>query len=288
MKRHTVKRHTVKRHGWEVAILLVMLSIAAWSMREEEPAPPPAPAAAPSSPEGPLPAEASTPAVPLHPGLSESTPLQRLEACRENLRQLATALEMYATDHQGHYPMQLQQLVPRYLPEFPSCPATARDSYSKGYKLGPSAPYNEQGYQDFYHLACAGKQHLDANVGVSLPAMNAHLGLLPKVAFRGTPEEALLECQDNLKRLATCLEIYAIDHRGHYPTSFDQLSPTYLAEMPCCPVAGQDTYSTTLQVGISAPHNPGDLRDYYVFGCSYRHQGVPPLLYDSTRGLHQP
>ena len=51
------------------------------------------------------------------------------KACKDNIRKLATALEMYASDWGGRYPAQLDALVPRYLPKLPTCPAAGRCSY---------------------------------------------------------------------------------------------------------------------------------------------------------------
>ena len=46
---------------------------------------------------------------------------QACTICPSNLKNLATATQMYATDHKGAYPANLSQLVPDYLRELPQC-----------------------------------------------------------------------------------------------------------------------------------------------------------------------
>lgn len=49
-----------------------------------------------------------------------------LMACKSNLKNIGTALEMYSVDH-GGYPRELAQLTPVYLKALPKCPS--RKSY---------------------------------------------------------------------------------------------------------------------------------------------------------------
>jgi len=44
-------------------------------------------------------------------------------ACHQNLQRLATALEMWSSDHDGGYPASLKEVAPRYLRRQPTCPA---------------------------------------------------------------------------------------------------------------------------------------------------------------------
>ncbi len=76
-----------------------------------------------------------------------------LAECKSNLKNLATALEMYSTDHLGRFPPSLEQLTPNYLRAIPTCPAARNEVYSEGYEFG-MAP-------DFYHLRCKGHNHPD-------------------------------------------------------------------------------------------------------------------------------
>lgn len=47
----------------------------------------------------------------------------QLTACKSNLKNVATALEMYSTDAMGQYPERLDRLVPKYLKSIPGCPS---------------------------------------------------------------------------------------------------------------------------------------------------------------------
>lgn len=57
-------------------------------------------------------------------------------ACSSNLKNVATALEMYSTDNAGRYPETLQPLAPNYLKTIPTCPSAHKDTYSETYKMG--------------------------------------------------------------------------------------------------------------------------------------------------------
>ncbi len=57
----------------------------------------------------------------------------QLTACKSNLKNFGTALEMYAYDHAGRYPSSATQLTPNYLKTLPKCPTAGRDTYSSTY-----------------------------------------------------------------------------------------------------------------------------------------------------------
>lgn len=88
----------------------------------------------------------------------------RFDACLANLHKISLALEMYSTDHDGHYPRSLSDVVPKYLSEVPLCPSAGYDTYTSGFEQGKDSPHNRYGYQDFYYLSCSGHHHLDAAV----------------------------------------------------------------------------------------------------------------------------
>lgn len=46
-----------------------------------------------------------------------------------NLRNIATAMEMYSTDNCGNYPRTITELRPLYLKSIPSCPSVAKGSH---------------------------------------------------------------------------------------------------------------------------------------------------------------
>lgn len=57
-----------------------------------------------------------------------------LKGCRSNLTNLATASDMWCSDHSGRYPDSPSQLTPDYLKQLPVCPATGKDCYSESYR----------------------------------------------------------------------------------------------------------------------------------------------------------
>jgi hypothetical protein len=87
-------------------------------------------------------------------------------ACKSNLKNLATALEMYGTDNQGHYPAQAGRIVPRYLRQIPTCPAAGADSYTASYQVSMSP--------DTFSLACSGLHHSPDGA----PSYHAEEGLI--------------------------------------------------------------------------------------------------------------
>jgi hypothetical protein len=63
-------------------------------------------------------------------------------ACKSNLKNIGTALEMYSSDHGGEYPPSLATLSPEYLKRIPECPLAGQDTYSPSYNLSwaPTLP----------------------------------------------------------------------------------------------------------------------------------------------------
>ncbi len=49
-------------------------------------------------------------------------------ACKSNLKNIGTALEMYSSDHGGEYPPSLATLSPEYLKRIPECPLAGQDT----------------------------------------------------------------------------------------------------------------------------------------------------------------
>lgn len=273
----------MKIFRWQLlALALILYVAAAWAGKGKD--------VKPLSPDGQSQASATASPEPVARVAQPltGTPDSRARACQVALKQIATRLEMYATDHNGHYPARLTELVPTYLDKMPECPTAGKDTYSAGYTVGRAAPHNDQDWEDFYHVACAGHYHEEAGLGPDMPACNARLGLMPDMPFNGTPQQARKACQENLKTIATTMEMYAADHNGHYPKTLAELGATYLSAVPRCPATGKDTYSANLKVGRSAPHNPNDYVDYFYLECSGSHAGAQPAsgpCYDSVRGL---
>lgn len=104
----------------------------------------------------------------------------QLTACKSNLKNIATALEMYASDNQGAYPSQLQRLTGgNYLKVIPTCPAAGKVTYEASYHKGVVPPW--QG--EFYSFYCQGNNHGRSYTGFSndstnYPQYDARVGLL--------------------------------------------------------------------------------------------------------------
>lgn len=100
------------------------------------------------------------------PGMMADERTRYTTECRGNLKNVATALEMYSTDFGGRFPPALEVLVPNYLLSIPSCPAAGQDTYSGGYSWDDNP--------DKYSLSCAGFHHPD--LGPGRPAFTVERG----------------------------------------------------------------------------------------------------------------
>lgn len=101
-----------------------------------------------------------------------------LTACKSNLKNIGTALEMYSTDFSGKYPPRLDVLTPNYLKTIPSCPTVSKVTY-RAY-FGKGAPLNTGAFEDYYYLECAGANHTSVSVMGNYPAYNAIQGLVER------------------------------------------------------------------------------------------------------------
>ena len=109
----------------------------------------------------------------------------QLTACKSNLKNVGTALEMYAVDHNGRYPTQLTLLTTArggvgagagaYMATLPTCASTATYShYVSSYTWGTDP--------DWYALCCGGGAHHTAcDLTAGYPMMNAQQGVLDGV-----------------------------------------------------------------------------------------------------------
>lgn len=94
----------------------------------------------------------------------------QLTACKSNCKNIATALEMYASDHKGHYPARLEDLLPgNYLRSLPTCPAAGRTTYEN---------YQVTVKPDNFSFACCGDNH--PNAGPNLPRYHSETGLIER------------------------------------------------------------------------------------------------------------
>lgn len=101
----------------------------------------------------------------------------------------------------------------------------------------------------------------------------------------------LTGCKANFKNIGCALEMYTVDHHGHYPASLDDLTPLYLKRLPRCPAAGYSTYKVSF--GRQAPLNEERSEQYYLLQCAgeaHKRVGVGPDFskWASHRGLLEP
>lgn len=90
--------------------------------------------------------------------------------CTGNLKNLATALEMFASDHCGRFPTELRGLTPGYLRTIPTCPAAGRDTYSEGFA---SARLPRKACTVF----CRGRNHAAGGLEENFPQYDSVRGL---------------------------------------------------------------------------------------------------------------
>ncbi len=103
----------------------------------------------------------------------------QLTACKSNLKNIGTAMEMYSTDWSGKYPSPIAnsktKLTPNYLKTIPTCPAAGKDTYTFGTQFNGSPVY-----QDYYYVDCAGSNHTAVSVTGNFPAYNGIQGLIER------------------------------------------------------------------------------------------------------------
>ena len=88
-----------------------------------------------------------------------------MTACKSNCKNIATALEMYASDNKGRYPQEPALLLRgNYLKVVPSCPAAGKDTYSETYVV--------QSRPDDFTFYCKGENHRKAFSSYAGPKEN--------------------------------------------------------------------------------------------------------------------
>ncbi len=202
--------------------------------------------------------------------------------CESNLKNIGTALEMYSTDNEGHYPVSLTKLTPDYLRLIPTCPAAGKQTYVDSYQSGLNP--------DAYSVYCKGHNHEAIGIPEDYPLYNSTEGLnsgrgVEKGSRYSEPiafSDKYSECCSNLKNIGTALEMYSTDYAGKYPAKLQQLVPNYLRLIPTCPAAGKDTYSASYQVS-----KDGKNYSFYCKGHYHKSEGAPENdpSYNSQTGL---
>ncbi|MBI2252054.1 MAG: prepilin-type N-terminal cleavage/methylation domain-containing protein [Armatimonadetes bacterium] len=94
----------------------------------------------------------------------------QVTACKSNLKNISTALEMYSTDSKGRYPTTLGTLVSNYLRAVPTCPSAGSDTYTAGYTSVQSP--------DGFTVWCTGTYHSGVGSGANMPQYSAVGGLI--------------------------------------------------------------------------------------------------------------
>ena len=86
----------------------------------------------------------------------------RLTGCKTNLRNIATALEAYATDNKHRYPPAVTALTPAFIQTIPTCPSSGSNNcYINGF-TSSSDPDN-------YSVWCNGSFHGELNLRDNFP-----------------------------------------------------------------------------------------------------------------------
>ena len=121
--------------------------------------------------------------------LTESRAQNHLLACKSNLKNIGTALEMWASDNGGKYPDSVEKLTPDYLRVIPTCPAAKADTYSSTYHL-----FERDGQDQTYEVYCKGHHHAEAGMDEDYPRYNGYDGLIeypdPSPVEEATTEDA--------------------------------------------------------------------------------------------------
>ena len=105
----------------------------------------------------------------------------QLTACKSNLKNLATSLEMYATDNQGHYPNSLAALTPNYHRTIPQCPTAGTDTYGSSYtcyRPSPQASATPGNSTEGYTIFCQGQHHQKVQMAPNYPQFSSFSGLI--------------------------------------------------------------------------------------------------------------
>lgn len=101
--------------------------------------------------------------------------------CKQNLKEIGCALEMYSADNQGRYPHSIRKIVPRYMKELPRCMGGYTPQAETFYHKYSGLYFGEYCYKvstvpDNFTIHCVGDNHEKRNY----PQYNAMEGLIEK------------------------------------------------------------------------------------------------------------
>jgi prepilin-type N-terminal cleavage/methylation domain-containing protein len=94
----------------------------------------------------------------------------QLTACKSNLKNIGTAMEMYSTDNGGRFPTVSGSLTPNYLKIIPTCPSIGAATYTGGF-ASASSP-------DAYTIVCNGSNHSGVSQSANYPQYTSTQGLV--------------------------------------------------------------------------------------------------------------
>ncbi len=115
------------------------------------------------------------------PGFIKAKPQGQLTSCKSNLKNIGTALEMYATDNEGDYPRALGALTPNYLKVIPICPSAQKDTYTLTYEVAGIDPDKDgKPVPDAFTYYCEGDHHGKAGTPANYPQYSSYQGLIEK------------------------------------------------------------------------------------------------------------
>lgn len=113
----------------------------------------------------------------LYPNYERARACGKFTQCQSNCKNIGMALDMYAIDHDGHFPSSISELSPRYLKSIPTCLGAGKDSYSPSYSVLAG---KEKGEVDAYTFYCSGLNHKWLGVDPNYPQYNSRTGLTAK------------------------------------------------------------------------------------------------------------
>ncbi len=96
----------------------------------------------------------------------------QLTACKANLKNLATSIELYSTDHGGRFCDELELLTPNYIKTIPVCPVAQSDTYSGAF-VATSLP-------DEYSFFCEGEWHTGMGLPPDYPQYFSESGIVER------------------------------------------------------------------------------------------------------------
>ena len=107
-------------------------------------------------------------------------------ACKSNLKNLGTGLEMYASDFAGLYPASLSQLTPNYLKMIPQCASAQIVTYEYEFNIVPRSSSTPSGKTpspmpvDSYTIFCKGNHHEKAGALPNYPQYYSDKGMVDR------------------------------------------------------------------------------------------------------------